>query len=593
MSVSSTSEMQVNENFGYTIKNIDLVQRLLILGSRVNQYHQKKNNSLSSDDIEFIKQCIETGEGPAILKLVEEIYETGRAPKQDITLQIHAILCRAENDELRKTSLGMIAKYRTISHIYNWKKFHSNCENPKLGKVTKGFGRGPKRSLNEWFLKMKDKPMDLAHQITKYGIREGWSFKHLVKCSHLTTGTGDDRDVKELSVKELSVKELSLKESAKKKKAKEILPATSFDLVLRYAVLGFEETSKMAEKYNLKEEPVYKYLSAVHESKHCLEENKQRLIDLIYTNKLCREQVPTWSLKDIDVLTALLVNRNKTHIVMPLTALLRNLGNMSTNNVLDNNEIRTLLCSHLVNKELIAKSRIHPVSVLTAWFTYKSGSGLRGDNTWYPQPDILKVLEEMFYLSFQNVEPTGKRICFLIDCSGSMTGPSLCESVTNAEAAALLAMIFARSETKDTDAPDHSFYLFTSTTPTNYRGRTGLTDVSDVIHAEAPLNNVLNAVQRSNWGTTDISMGILEAMKYKRKYDAFVVITDNDVNSGIKPAEAMKQYRTAMKLPNTKLAVVATLGSDFTIADPLDQYMMDFTGFDSHGPKLLQDFIRQ
>ena len=124
-------------------------------------------------------------------------------------------------------------------------------------------------------------------------------------------------------------------------------------------------------------------------------------------------------------------------------------------------------------------------------------------------------------------------------------------------------------------------------------GGTGLTDVSDVIHAEAPLNNVLNAVQRSNWGTTDISMGILEAMKYKRKYDAFVVITDNDVNSGIKPAEAMKQYRTAMKLPNTKLAVVATLGSDFTIADPLDQYMMDFTGFDSHGPKLLQDFIRQ
>jgi 60 kDa SS-A/Ro ribonucleoprotein len=570
------SEMQVNQDFGYTIKNIDFVLRLLILGSRVNQYHQKKNNSLSKDDIEFIKQCIKDGEGPAILKLVEEIYETGRAPKQDITLQIHAILCRAENDELRKSALGLLSRYRTISHIYNWKKFHSSCENPTLGKITKGFGRGPKRSLNEWFLKMKERPIDLAHQITKYGSREGWSFEQLIKCSHLTTGTGDDRVVNKSNSK------------------KEVLPATSFDLVLRYAVMGIEEANKMADKFYLKETDVYKYLSAVHEAKHCLEVNKQRLVDLIYGNKLCREQVPTWSLKDSDVLTALLVNQEKTRIVMPLTALLRNLGNMSTNNVLDDNHIRTLLCSHLLNKELIIKSRIHPVSVLTAWFTYKSGSGLRGDNTWYPQPDILKALEEMFYLSFQNVEPTGKRICFLIDCSGSMGSPSLCESVTNAEAAALLAMIFARSETKALEAPQHSFYLFTSCDSNNWsgRGRTGLTDVSDVIHAEAPLNDVLKAVQRSDWGTTDISMGILEAMKYKRKYDAFVVITDNDVNSGIKPVEAMKQYRTAMKMPNVKLAVVATQGTDFTIADPEDPDMMDFVGFDSHGPKLLQDFIR-
>ena len=91
---------------------------------------------------------------------------------------------------------------------------------------------------------------------------------------------------------------------------------------------------------------------------------------------------------------------------------------------------------------------------------------------------------------------------------------------------------------------------------------------------------------------TDISMGILEALKYKRKYDAFVVITDNDVNSGIKPSEAMKQYRDGMKLPNAKLAVVATLSSDITIADPHDKNMMDMCGFDSHGPKILQDFIR-
>jgi hypothetical protein len=171
-----------------------------------------------------------------------------------------------------------------------------------------------------------------------------------------------------------------------------------------------------------------------------------------------------------------------------------------------------------------------------------------------------------------------------------MESDSLCEGVTNAEAAALLAMIFARSETNGKDSPDHSFYLFTSKGA--HGGGTGLMDVSDVIDAEAPFRNVLSAVQRSDWGTTDISMGILEALRYKRKYDAFVVITDNDVNSGIKPSEAMKQYRAGMKMPQTKLVVVATEGSDYTIADPADPFMMDMCGFDSHGPKILQDFIR-
>ena len=175
-----------------------------------------------------------------------------------------------------------------------------------------------------------------------------------------------------------------------------------------------------------------------------------------------------------------------------------------------------------------------------------------------------------------------------------MTSESLCEGVTNAEIAALLAMIFSRSESKGASAPQHAFYLFTANNRSECgsASRSVLYDVSDVIDADAPLATVLTAVQRSDWGMTDISMGILDALKFKRRYDAFVVITDNDVNSGIKPAEAMKQYRQAMNMPKTKLAVVATQSSELSIADPADPFMMDFCGFDSHGPRLLQDFIR-
>jgi len=382
----------------------------------------------------------------------------------------------------------------------------------------------------------------------------------------------------------------------KRKVNKNTSPPTELDLVLRYAMNGFEEMDKLATP-NLLATKVYQYLSGVHIATRLLVHEKVNLIELIYQHKLTREQIPTWGLADKEVLTALLVNKNKTRVSMPLTALLRNLGNLSARNVLDDETTLQLVTKHLVNPDTIKFSKIHPVSVLTAWFTYRNGSGTRGHNSWMVNPDIVKTLEEMFYLSFKNVEPTGKRICFLIDCSGSMNSQSLCEGVTCAESAALLSMIFARSETRGDSSPDHSFYLFTSKSKLGYggwngSGNTGLTDVSDVIDADAHLDKVLKVCQRSDWGMTDISMGILEALKYKRKYDAFVVITDCDVNSGIKPSEAMKQYRAGMKMPNTKLAVVATQGADYTIADPKDPLMMDMVGFDSHGPKILQDFIR-
>ena len=574
MEANTMASEKVNASFVYKLALKDYIMRILVLGSRVNKYDQR-TKKLAAEDIAYVEAQIKAGRGEDILKIVQDVYENSRAPKFDNTFFVLALLCRAESAVIKRLSLQVLEKFRTISHLYSWKNFHADIPNPISGEKSKGFGRAVKRQLNEWILAYREKPMDLAYQITKYQTREGWSFKNLLQCAHVSTTTGDDRG---LSKKLINVNNV---------------PPSEIDLVLRYAVNGFDAMAVLAKKWGLHTvAPIYTYLEAVHDAKHCTVEQKKSLIDLVYQHKLTREQVPSWALAETDVLTALLVNERKSKITMPLTALLRNLGNMTMHDVYDDPFIVELVCKHLVNPQTIQYSRIHPVAVLTAWFTYRSGSGNKGSNTWTPEPTIVKTLEEMFYLSFRNVEPTGKRICFLIDCSGSMGSPSLCEGVSNAEAAALLAMIFARSETDGKDSPDHSFYLFTSKNGYNGRGSTGLTDVSDVIDANAPIENVLKAVQRSDWGTTDISMGILEALKYKRKYDAFVVITDNDVNSGIKPSEAMKQYRDGLKIPHTKLVVVATQGSDYTIADPNDPFMMDMCGFDSHGPKILQDFIR-
>ncbi len=582
---SAINTEQVNESFVYKLSLKDYILRLLVLGTRENKYDQRSKN-LAGEDIEYIQQQIKAGHGEKILEIVKDVYIESRAPKFDNTFMILAMLCRVDDNSLKTQSLQFLKQFRTISHLYSWKKIHAEIVNPISGEKTKGFGRAVKRQLNEWILSYRDKPMDLAYQITKYQEREGWSFKNILQCTHVCTNTADNRIFPNKTNKIIK-KKISNPHNG---------PPTEIDAVLRYAVNGVTAMNDLVQdSWCLEKAPVVEYLKAVNNAKKCEanEENKAFLIALIYEYKLTREQVPTWALIDREVLTALLINKNKTQVTMPLTALLRNLGNMTSHSVYMDKDVEEVVCEHIVDPMTIHHSHIHPVTVLTAWFTYKKGTGDKGSHIWRPHLKIIEALEKMFYLSFKNVKPTGKRICFLIDGSGSMTCESLCKGISNAEAAALLAMIFARSETETKDSPAHSFYIFTSKNANNYRNcNTGLTDVSDVIDSTASLETVLNAVQRSDWGSTNISLGILEALRYKRKYDAFVVITDNDVNSGNKPSSVIQKYRTEMKMPHTKLVVVATQGSDYTIADPADPLMMDMCGFDSHGPKILQDFIR-
>ena len=412
--------------------------------------------------------------------------------------------------------------------------------------------------------------------------RGEWGIKDLLKCIHTKTGSGDDRIFKDKAGIDKPIK------------MKHNRPASETDLILRFIVDGSDKMTELATKHTLLESPTYKYLKAIDCCKTMTEiDNTGKLEFLLKTIRhfrLTREQVPTAALAMTPVQLALLTNEEHTKITMPMTALLRNLANLTRLGLFDDAHILELVVNHLKNAEVIEKSRVHPVHVLTAWFTYRKGHGKMSKHSWTPNQEIVKVLQEMFYLSFKNVRPTGKRLCFLIDCSGSMSSDSLCDGVTNAEIAALLAMVFSRAEANadklcNSKQVSHSFYLFTSG-----MGNEGLMDVSDIIHAKASFKEVLTAVQRSDWASTDISKGIVQAMKFRRLYDGFVVLTDNDVNSGIKPSIALQQYRRALGI-QAKLAVVATQASDISIADPEDKGMMDFCGFDSHGPKILQEFF--
>lgn len=85
---------------------------------------------------------------------------------------------------------------------------------------------------------------------------------------------------------------------------------------------------------------------------------------------------------------------------------------------------------------------------------------------------------------------------------------------------------------------------------------------------------------------------MLYALERALKVDTLVVLTDNDTWAGaIHRHEALACYRAQMGI-DAKLAVMATLATPFTIADPADGGMIDVAGFDAAARGGLSAFSR-
>ena len=124
--------------------------------------------------------------------------------------------------------------------------------------------------------------------------------------------------------------------------------------------------------------------------------------------------VPNKWKDDSDVWAALLAN-------MPVMATVRNLGKMTQVGLLKtflHRRVQTVL--ERFSADAIQGSRIHPIQILMALTTYRSGKGVKGSLTWEPVPQIVDSLDAAFYMAFDNVEPSHKNTLLALDISGSM-----------------------------------------------------------------------------------------------------------------------------------------------------------------------------
>jgi 60 kDa SS-A/Ro ribonucleoprotein len=270
---------------------------------------------------------------------------------------------------------------------------------------------------------------------------------------------------------------------------------------------------------------------------------------------------------------------------MPMTALVRNLGKLSSVGVVTpfGDGLPPVL-SALRDADRVRKARLHPLAILLALKTYAQGRGEKGKLTWEPVPQVIDALNAAFYTAFANVVPTSKRILLALDVSGSMGGGGIAgTSLTPREGSAAMALMTAATE------ENYHIVGFTASSG-DWQTNTRLTPLP--LTPSMRLDDAVKAVSNLPFGGTDCALPMLHAMEKGLKVDAFVVYTDSETWAGsIHPVQALRDYRTKTGIA-AKLAVVGMVSNGFSIADPNDGGMLDVVGFDAAAPAVIADFIR-
>jgi len=507
---------QVENNAGgfvFEASKSSLLDRFLILGTVGGSYYAGERD-LTKENLSFIEDLI-LEDGVSVVKRVETISHEGRAPKNDQAIFVLAMCMKLGDDETRKAaSLAFGNIVRIGTHL-----FQAANAVDSLG----GWGRGTKRAFTNWY--NSHDVDELAVQLVKYQSREKWSHRDLLRKLHISPKNDQYAKLFKWAVGKSSESEISE------------LPGF---------VKGFEEAKINKDNAKLVSKLVEKY-------------------------SLTRECVPTESLNSTLVWESLLYAGEG----MPLTALIRNLGKMTSIGLLSpgSDHVRNVV-QRITNEDAIKKARVHPMTILIAERTYASGKGVKGSLSWSPDRKIVEALNEAFYKSFKFVKPTGKRIMIAMDVSGSMHGGSVAgTNLTPAEASVALALVALNTE-KDVD-----IFGF------------GTTFQKLPISKNDSLSSAIKKISNINFGRTDCSLPMSYSQSHNMKYDAFYVYTDSETWQGAHASETLKQYRKTSGI-NAKLVVVGMVSNKFSIADPADPGMLDVVGFDSATPQIMTEFIR-
>ena len=508
-----------NSAGGYVFKLDDWkrLERFLILGSESPTYYAS-SRKLTAENVTCLENCLKQ-DAERFIRTIRDISACGRAPSNDPALLALALASSLGSAEV-KAQIGAVLPQiaRTGTHLFHFIQFTDGM---------RGWGRGLRNAIADWYYAH---PIDQrAYQMIKYQSRDGWSHRDVLRQAHVKPRSDD------------------------------------------YANLFAYVVGKPFERAALPlQVEAFETLKSITTPPNASKSEVANAIKLIVDNELPRECVPTEWLNLPEVWEALLEK-------MPYMAMIRNLGKMSNVGLLRHlSKATAKVVDRLGDVEALRKARVHPVQVLMALSTYRSGAGLRGSLSWSPEKPIVGALNAAFYSAFTAVEPTGKRFYIGLDISGSMDGGHVAgTNLTPREVGAVLSMVTMRTEKR--------YHAIGFTT------NDSLTPLP--ISPEMDLETVVRRCQCLPMGGTDCALPMLDALRAKMEVDCFIVITDNETWAGsTHPSQALVKYRKAMGI-DAKMVVMGLTSTGFSIADPSDGGMLDVVGFDSAAPAVIADFV--
>lgn len=554
-------ERQVMNSAGgyvYQVGDAERLRRFLVLGTEGGTFYASQRD-LTKQNVDFLKEFAR--KDPIVYYTVlETANEQNIAPRHSTVLLALAVLYThakfkipvvdtvvtvAPTDETgtqpeRQTrkvkgsfdpiKANFTKFVRTGTHLFEFVDYVTQY---------RAWGRGLRTLIASWYLTKE--PDDLAYQIVKYRQRGGWSHRDLLRKAHPKT-KGALADVLDYAA---------------------------------HGTLHFEPTVADGT-----DPEVIQQFEAV----------KNDVLGPHEADALSWEMLPTESLTNPVVWRALIAGRRR----LPYTAMLRNLGRMTSIGVFDDAASTRDVVARLSDPEYVRRARVHPFNVLTALKTYSQGGGFRGSLQWAPKQAIVDALDAAFYASFGNVESTGKRINIALDVSGSMSSALMNSNVTAREGSVAMAMATLAADPDTTDTIAFTSGGWSAPPIVGRQGqrwghRGSITELG--LSTRRRLDDIVRETARLPMGGTDCALPIIWAIANKRVYDAFVVMTDNETWAGaVQPMDALRTYRAQVN-PSARLIVVGMTSTGFSIADPNDQGCLDVVGFDASAPRLIGDFI--
>ncbi|WP_422929396.1 TROVE domain-containing protein [Singulisphaera sp. PoT] len=521
--------MVENHSGGYSfaVDKWARLRRFLVLGAEGGSYYCGEKE-LVLENCEAVRECIAEDAARTVREIVE-ISDGGRAPNYDPAIFALAMVAGLGHTDLAMEALPSVCRIGT--HLFAF---------AEAVRKFRGWGRRLARGVAAWYEAKSAE--DLAFQVAKYRQRNGISQRDMIRFAHPKS----DDLAKQAVLRWAATGMSGLGEREVKR-----LDAATREL-------------KRVDRYPDLREHLPRFLAAFEEAKVA---DRGQLIRLIREENLPRECVPTEHLNSPEVWEVLLET-------MPLTAMIRNLGKMTSVGLLQPlSDAAKVVADRLGQGESLRKSRVHPLAILIAATTYASGRGFKGQLAWSPVSIINDALDAAFYAAFGNVEPANRRTMIALDVSGSMSAGSIAGTMlTPREASAAFALIAAKTE------PDFQIVAFAHEL------------IPLDISRCSRLADVVKLTESLPFGGTDCALPMLMAIEKTMNVDTFITLTDSESWAGkIHASQALVRYRQKSGLP-ARAVCVGMVANDYTVLDPKDPGSLNVVGFDAAAPQLIAGY---